>query len=155
MSIAIYAGSFDPITNGHVDIVMRANQVFEHIVVLVMQHSQKTGWLSLEQRVALVQETFSDHPSITVETASGLLAHYAQKREIQTLIRGLRAVSDFDYEAQMALANRDICPGLDTVFFMTSKEYAYLSSSVVREMVQHQASVAHLVPAPVQGMIES
>ena len=80
MSIAIYAGSFDPITNGHVDIVMRANQVFDQIVVLVMQHSQKTGWLSLEQRVVLVQETFSDHPSITVETASGLLAQYAQKR---------------------------------------------------------------------------
>ncbi|MDG2265083.1 MAG: pantetheine-phosphate adenylyltransferase [Candidatus Marinamargulisbacteria bacterium] len=155
MSIAIYAGSFDPITKGHVDIVIRANQVFETIVVLVMQHSQKMGWLPLEQRVTLVKETFASNPMIEVATSTGLLAQYAKKRGIKTLIRGLRAVSDFDYEAQMALANRDLYPGLDTVFFMTSKDYAYLSSSIVREMVQHQAPVAHLVPAPVQGMIES
>ena len=151
---AIYAGSFDPITNGHIDIIHRARRVFDRVIILVMQHSQKSGWLGLSDRIALVRAAVKTDAGCHVDTVSGLLAYYAKSHQIQTLIRGLRAVSDFDYEAQMALTNRELYSGLDTVFFMTSRAYTYLSSSTVRELVLHNAPVDHLVPACVSDFIE-
>ena len=152
---AIYAGSFDPITNGHCDIITRARRVFDQLVIVVMPHSQKKAWLSLEPRMMLVRAAVQADPGCQVVTGTGLLAQYAKTHGITTLIRGLRAVSDFDYEAQMALTNRDIYTALDTVFFMTSRAYTYLSSSIVREMATHHAPVDKLVPPCVQAYLDT
>ncbi len=148
MKIAIYPGTFDPITNGHVDILERAMLLFDKVIVTVAKNSSKTPMFSVEERVAMIQETIrhNRYKNVTVESFDGLLVDYAQKKKAVALIRGLRAVSDFEYEFQMALMNRKQANSLVTVFLMPHEKYTYLNSTIVREIAQHHGNVKDFVP---------
>jgi|SRR5579862_6105182 len=146
MPNAIVPGSFDPITNGHVDIIERAAHQFEHVTVAVAINSAKTSLFTLDERVRMVEDVCKPLPNVSIGTFTGLLVVYAQERGATAIVKGLRAVSDFEYELQMALMNRRLCPAVETVFMMTGAEYSYLSSSVVKEIARLGGSVEGLVP---------
>lgn len=150
MRLAIYPGSFDPVTLGHVDIIRRASAVFDRLIVAVMHNQNKKPMFSPEERIALIRRTIGDLPNVEIAAFDGLLADYARKEGACAIVKGLRAVSDFEYEFQMALANRKLNPELDTVFLMTSAEYMYLSSSVVKDIAMHGGSIAGFVPAEIE-----
>ncbi len=154
MTRAIYAGSFDPITCGHVDIVMRAKKLFEEVVIGVIQNPEKEPFFPLSERIALIRQVFDGTPGIEIEGFQGLLVNFAQEKQVFTLVRGLRAVSDFDFEFQMALTNRSLNPQMDTVFLMTDHAYSYLSSSLVKQLAQLGADVSPFVPAQVKIALE-
>lgn len=149
MKIAIYPGSFDPVTNGHVDIIKRAAKLFTKVVVAVIGNPEKKSRFTLEQRVAMIKESLPHMSHVVVESFDGLLVEYAKKKKAHTIIRGLRAVSDFDYEFQMALTNRKMAPDIETLFFMTDYKYSYLSSSFVKQIAHFGGDVSELVPAAV------
>lgn len=149
MSIAIYPGSFDPFTNGHLDILSRATKAFDQVIVLVAVNSAKKSVFSLEERVAILKEILKDYPGVRVDSYEGLTVDYAQKVGATHIIRGLRAVTDFEYEFQLASANRFANPNIDMVFFMANAENSFISSSVVNELRRNGADVSSLVPAPV------
>ena len=146
MKTAIYPGSFDPITLGHLNIIRRAAQIFDHVVVCVMVNSEKNPMFTLEERVELIQRVTKRFPNVEVETFSGLLAEYAKKFEPAVIVKGLRAVSDFESEFQMALINKKINPNLDTMFLTATEKYTFLSSSVVKEMARYGADLSEFVP---------
>ena len=147
MKTAIYPGSFDPITKGHLNIIERAAKIFDVVVVCVMVNSDKKNPLfSLEERLRLIDKVIKDLPNVRVETFSGLLAEYAKRHEPAVIVKGLRAVSDFESEFQMALINRKINPNLDTFFLTASEKYTYLSSSVVKELARYGADLSGLLP---------
>ena len=147
MRIAVCPGSFDPVTKGHLDIVTRASKLFDRVIVLVVINAAKTPSFSPEERVQMIREVIGGSlPNVEVDTFSGLLADYVRDVGAVAIVKGLRAVSDFEYEFQMALANRKLNPELDTVFLMTSAEYMYLSSSVVKDIAVHGGSVVGFVP---------
>ena len=146
MRIAIYPGSFDPVTLGHLDIIRRASGLFDRLIVAVMHNQNKKPMVSVEERMEMLRRTTADLPNVEIESFGGLLAYYARRKNACVLVKGLRAVSDFEYEFQMALANRKLNADLDTVFLMTSSEYMYLSSSVVKDIAVHGGSVAGFVP---------
>ena len=147
MKTAIYPGSFDPITKGHLNIIERAAKIFDVVVVCVMVNSDKKNPLfSLEERLRLIDKVVKDLPNVRVETFSGLLAEYAKRHEPAVIVKGLRAVSDFESEFQMALINRKINPNLDTFFLTASEQYTYLSSSVVKELARYGADLSGLLP---------
>ena len=143
---AIYPGSFDPITNGHIDIIQRAIRVFDEVHVVVMKNPNKKGFFSTEARVGFIESIFKSDPQVKTEEFDGLIIDYAQKKNVTTMIRGLRAVSDFDYEFQMAMTNRQLMEELDTVFFMTDVKYSYLSSSLVQELASFGGNVESFIP---------
>jgi pantetheine-phosphate adenylyltransferase len=136
MGTAIYPGTFDPITNGHLDILKRASQLFDKVIVVVSNNPHKNPLFSLEERRKLVYETVKDIDNVEVDVFDGLLVQYARKKGALALIRGLRAVSDFDYEFQMALMNRKLLPELETVYLMPSEEYTYINSTIVKEVAR-------------------
>ncbi|MBM3267861.1 MAG: pantetheine-phosphate adenylyltransferase [Candidatus Sericytochromatia bacterium] len=146
MPAAIYPGSFDPITNGHLDIIERAISVFEHVTVAVLMNTSKSGIFTPDERVELIKQVVGANPKVSVESFRGLTADYARNKGIRHLIRGLRAVSDFDAELRIALANRKLNPALDTVFLMTSAENLFLSSSTVKEIATLGGDTSGLVP---------
>lgn len=146
MTTAIYPGSFDPITLGHLNIIRRAASVFDKVVVCVMVNSAKNPMFSLEERVELIERVVSRLPNVEVDTSDVLLAEYAQRHEGAVIVKGLRAVSDFESEFQMALINKKISPGLETVFLTAGEKYTYLSSSVVKEMARYGADLREFVP---------
>ena len=146
MRIAIYPGSFDPVTLGHLDIIRRASGLFDRLIVAAMHNQNKKPMFSVEERKEMLRRTTADLPNVEIESFGGLLADYAHSKNACVLVKGLRAVSDFEYEFQMALANRKLNAELDTVFLMTSSEYMYLSSSVVKDIAVHGGSVAGFVP---------
>lgn len=146
MRTAIYPGSFDPVTLGHQDIIRRAAAVFDRLIVAVMHNQNKTPMFSVEERMDFLRRTTGGLDNVEIASFNGLLADYARRQGACAIIKGLRAVSDFEYEFQMALANRKLNPELDTVFLMTSAEYMYLSSSVVKDIAVHGGSVAGFVP---------
>ena len=147
MKTAIYPGSFDPITKGHLNIIERAAKIFDVVVVCVMVNSDKKNPLfSLEERLRLIDKVIKDLPNVRVETFSGLIAEYAKRHEPAVIVKGLRAVSDFESEFQMALINRKINPNLDTFFLTASEQYTYLSSSVVKELARYGADLSGLLP---------
>jgi pantetheine-phosphate adenylyltransferase len=151
--VAVFPGSFDPLTNGHVDIVLRCAHLFERIVVSVLLNSEKTPLFSAEDRVEMIREVFREYPNIEVDTFDGLLVDYARKKRASAIVRGLRAVSDFEYEFQMALMNRHLEPTLETVFMMPAEQYTYLSSRLIKEVFRLGGDVRGLVPSSVEDRL--
>ena len=151
MTTAIYPGSFDPITLGHLNIIRRASKIFDKVVVCVMVNSAKTPMFSREERVELIERVVKRLPNVTVDTSDILLADYAKRYEGAVLVKGLRAVSDFETEFQMALINRKVNPNLDTFFLTASEQYTYLSSSVVKELARYGADLSSLLPEQIIG----
>lgn len=147
---AVYPGSFDPITYGHIDIAKRASKLFDELYIVVMENKRKNYTFTVEERIEMVKECLKDVPNIKVESFSGLLVEYTIKNEINVVIRGLRAVTDFEYELQMALANKEICNGVETVFLMTDKSYSFLSSSLVKEVASFGGKISQWVPENVE-----
>ncbi len=147
--VALYPGTFDPITNGHVDLVKRAAKLFDRVVVAVAAGVHKAPFLSLEQRHELAQASLGNIEGVEVVTFDGLLVEEFTKRKVDVVIRGLRAVSDFEYELMIALMNRKLDPGFETVFLMPSEQYIYLHSSLVKEIYRLGGDVGCLVPEPV------
>lgn len=144
--IAVYPGTFDPITNGHIDIIERALHLFHHIIIAVALNPKKTPLFNLEERLGMVHEATKEFPHLTIESFEGLLVHYLRQKSAIAIIRGIRAVSDFEYEFQMALMNRQLDPRIETVFLMPSKEFTYLSSSLIKEVACYKGDISGLVP---------
>ena len=143
---AICPGSFDPVTLGHIDIIKRACSTFESVIVVVMYNSAKTASFTAEERVAMIKKSTADIPNVSVEAYDGLLADYAREKNAKAIVKGLRAVSDFEYEFQMALTNKKLNPDAETVFFTTQAENMYLSSSVVKEVAKMGGDISDFVP---------
>lgn len=150
MTIAIYPGSFDPITNGHLDIIQRAASIHEQVIVTVMANNSKKPMFSLQQRVEFIERASRNIPNVRVESYSGLLVAFARKNQAKVIIKGLRAVSDFEYEFQMALMNRKLDDGVETMFLMTQSQYSYLSSSVVKEVAKLGGCIKDLIPESIE-----
>jgi pantetheine-phosphate adenylyltransferase len=153
--IAIYPGSFDPLTNGHVDIIERGARIFDQIIVAILANVEKTPLFSVSERVALIQDVFKDRPNVQVDTFDGLLVDYAQRKHASVLVRGLRAVSDFEYEFQMALMNRHLAPGIETVFMMPAEQYTYISSRLIKEVFMLNGKIDGLVPPVVEERLRA
>jgi len=149
MSRALYPGTFDPVTNGHVDLIHRASRIFDEIVVAVAESRHKGAFFSLAERTRLARACVQELPNVSVTSFRGLLAEEIRKQKVDVVIRGLRAVSDFEYELMLALMNRKLDKRFETVFLMPSERYIYLHSSLVREVYTLGGDVANLVPAPV------
>ena len=153
MKIAIYPGSFDPVTLGHLDIIERASELFDKLIVVVMHNVSKFPIFTAEERMHLLRRVTDHLPNVEIDGYSGLLADYAGKRGACTIVKGLRAMSDFENEFSMALANRKLNPDVDTAFLMTSAEYMYLSSSMVKDIALHGGSIAGFVPPKIEKEI--
>jgi pantetheine-phosphate adenylyltransferase len=152
--VAVYPGTFDPVTLGHVDVILRASEIFDKLVVAVASKPRKQLWFSLEERLDLVRRAVGHLPNVEIESFDGLLVNYARSRGIHVLVRGLRAFSDFEYEFQMALTNRKLSHNIETVFLMTSETYSYISSSVVKEVSELGGDTSDFVPECVQRVID-
>jgi pantetheine-phosphate adenylyltransferase len=153
-STAICPGSFDPITNGHLDIIHRAATMFDRLVVAVLRNTEKQCLFSIEDRVTLIRESLQGVPNVEVDAFEGLLVDYVRAKKARHILRGIRALSDFEYEFQMALMNRRLAPEVDTVFLMPREEYTYLSSRLVREVARLGGPVEGLVPAAVARLLK-
>jgi pantetheine-phosphate adenylyltransferase len=150
--IAVYPGSFDPITNGHVDILRRALALFDHVVVALAENVRKQPLFTLDERAAMIRSAVEHDPRVEVDAFSGLLVDYVRRRGARVIIRGLRAIADFEYEFQFAHMNRHLAPGVETVFLMTSEEAFYVSSSLVKEVASMGGDVARFAPS---GVVEA
>lgn len=146
MKTAVYPGSFDPVTNGHLDIIRRSAKVFDEVIVGVLVNPQKKGLFDIEERVELIQKVVKDIPNVKVESFSGLLIHFMKNKDAKVIIKGLRAVSDFEYEFQMSLMNSKLDPNIETVFMMTSAKNSFLSSSSVKQVAMFGGCIKDLVP---------
>jgi pantetheine-phosphate adenylyltransferase len=151
--IAIYPGSFDPLTNGHVDIIRRGSRLFDRIVVAILLNIEKAPLFTVPERVEIAREVFGEYPNVEVDTFDGLLVDYARRKRASVIVRGLRAISDFEYEMQMALMNRHLNPDVETVFMMPAEPYTYVSSRLVKEVVALGGSVSTLVPTLVESRL--
>ena len=154
MKTAVYPGSFDPITFGHIDVLERAIEIFDRVIITVAKNSSKQPLFSTEERVTLIADAVREYPTVEVDTFDGLIVDYARSRQAAALLRGLRAVSDFEYEFQMALMNRKLASEIATVFLMPHEKFTYLNSSIVRELARHRTSVADFVPENVRRALE-
>lgn len=148
--IAVFPGSFDPITNGHIDIIERCNQLFDKIIISVAFNPEKKGLFALEERLDMIRAIYGDHENIIVDSFEGLLMDYARRVSANIIIRGLRAISDFEYEFQMALMNRRLDDKIETIFMMPHESYSYVSSRLIKEVFQLGGSVQGLVPPIVE-----
>ena len=144
---AIYPGTFDPITNGHIDIIARTARMFDRVVVAIAINSSKTPMFSIEERLGFVEESLRDYPNVDVRVSTGLIVDAAEEEGALAIVRGLRAVSDFEYEMQMALMNRKMRESISTIFMMPNEKYTFLSSSIIRELARYHADVSEFVPA--------
>lgn len=153
--IAVYPGTFDPITNGHIDIIKRALQIFDHVIIVIAINMQKQPLFTLDERIEMINECFvNSSESIEVDTTDGLIVDYAMKRGAQAIVRGLRAVSDFDYELQLALMNRKLERKIETVFLMTGFRWIFISSSIIKDAAKHNGDVSGVVPAHVKAALK-
>ena len=156
MKSAIYPGSFDPVTFGHLDVIRRGSEMFDELTVCVLDNKAKTPLFSVDERVKMLRKVTEDITNVRVDSYSGLLMDYAKEHNIRISLRGLRAVTDYEYELQIAMANRTLSGGyLDTLFITTSSEYAYLSSSVVREVASFGGDISLCVPPYVEEMVHN
>lgn len=153
MKIAICPGSFDPATNGHIDIIERSGMLFDKVIVAVLNNPSKRPIFSVEERVELLRRTCGSFKNVEIDSFSGLLTEYARSKKANAIVKGLRAVSDFEYELQMALMNKKMNPDLETVFMMTSSRYSYLSSSLVKEVASFGGCIKGLVPEIIEEEI--
>ena len=151
MITAIYPGSFDPVTNGHIDIAERALRIADKLIIAVLNNAEKTPLFSVEERVKMLQDTVGEkHPAVVIEAFSGLTVEYARQKDAKLIIRGLRAVTDFEHELQMAQINYKLYPDLETTFLMANIKYAFLSSSIVKEIATYGGDISHFVPPLVE-----
>jgi pantetheine-phosphate adenylyltransferase len=144
--IAVYPGSFDPITNGHLDLIQRALKIFDHIIVAVANNTFKRSLFTIEERMEMIRESLKDYPQVSIDTFEGLLVKYARAKNARAIIRGLRAVTDFEYEFQLAMMNRRLEPEIETVFLMTGLRWVFLSSSILKEAAFHDGDIEGMVP---------
>lgn len=154
MNIAVCPGSFDPVTNGHLDIIQRGSKIFDRVIVSVLHNANKKPLFSIEERVALLKEVTKGLPNVQVESFQGLLIDYMKSKNARAIIKGLRAVSDFEYEMQMASINRLMEEEIETFFMMTNNQYSYLSSSIVKEIAKYKADVSAIVPPAVEEALK-
>lgn len=150
----MYPGSFDPVTYGHLDIIKRCSEKFGHVIIAVLNNSSKDSLFTIEERMELLKETTKDLKNIEIDSFSGLLADYARKKNCTTMIRGLRAVSDYEYEMQMALVNRKLNKDIETLFMVSRSEYVYLSSSIVKEVASYDGDISFFVPELVRKKLK-
>ena len=153
--IAIYPGSFDPLTNGHLDLIERGSKIFDQLIVAILRHPEKAPLFTLEERREMLESMTARFKNVSVDTFDGLLVDYARSKGAGALLRGIRAISDYEYELQMALMNRKLAPKLETVFMMPAEKYSYLSSRLVKEIFRHGGSVRGLVPHKVEERLHS
>ncbi len=152
--IAIYPGSFDPVTNGHLDVIERASRIFDRVIVAVANNTSKTSLFTIEQRIKLLKEVTKGMRKVEIDTFDTLVIDYARKKKANVLIRGLRMTSDFDYEFQIALTNRRLASDIETVFLMPSEHVSFLSSSLLKEVASLHGDISTLVPKPVQKALK-
>ena len=146
MAKALYSGSFDPVTYGHLDIIKRAANIFDEVVVAVLNNKAKNPLFSVEERVNMLKETTKELKNVKITSFSGLLVDFVKEENVNVIVRGLRAVTDFEYELQMAQTNHELLPEVDTMFLTTNILYSYVSSTIVREVASYQGDVTHFVP---------
>lgn len=155
MNIAVYPGSFDPCTNGHLDIIRRVSGIFDKVIVAVLCNSSKTPLFSAEERVEILKNATADIPNVEVISFSGLLVDFMKEHNANIVVKGLRAVSDFEYEFQMALTNRKLCDDIETLFISASTEYMFLSSSIVKEIASYDGDLSGLIPDHLIPVVKS
>lgn len=154
MCICIYPGTFDPVTNGHLDVIERAEHLFEKIIIGVAQDNYKNVLFTTEERFAIMKEVTKDKPKVEVEVFSGLLMDYCREKGANSVVRGLRAVSDFEYEMQLALMNKKLNPDVETVFLMTGQRYSFISSTLIKDVAQLGGDISGMVPPYVEERIK-
>ncbi len=154
MRTAVYPGSFDPITNGHLDIIKRAAKLYDRIIVGVLTNSSKKPLFSVEERMEMIRTVTSDLDNVYVDSFSGLLVDFAKANKVSVIVKGLRTVDDFEYEFQMALLNKTLDPEIETMFMMTNSKYSYISSSMVKELAGFGGDLTDLVPAQIVNNIK-
>jgi pantetheine-phosphate adenylyltransferase len=152
--VALYPGSFDPLTNGHLDVLFRARRLADRVIVAILENDSKKPLFSVEERVEMIREIVGADEGVSVRSFSGLLVDFAAQTGATLLVRGLRAISDYEYELQMALMNRRLAPAIETVFLMAKEEYSYVSSRLVKEVARLGADVSGLVPEPVRHRLK-
>lgn len=152
-TLAVYPGSFDPLTNGHVDIISRGARLFDRIIVAVLVNAEKNPLFTMDERVDIARAVFKDHRNVEIDTFEGLLVDYVERRQAQVVVRGLRAISDFEFEFQMALMNRRLKPQIETVFMMPAEQYTYISSRLIKEVFSLGGRVHGLVPELVEARL--
>jgi len=145
-NLAIYPGTFDPITNGHLDLIERGLRIFDHIIVAVAEGSYKKTLFTVPERLEMMREALADKPNVTVDSFPGLLVEYVKSQKASVVLRGLRAITDFEYEFQMAMMNRRLEPEIETVFLMTGLRWVFLSSSILKEAAMHGGNIEGMVP---------
>ncbi len=148
--VAICPGSFDPITNGHLDIITRGSKIFDEVIVAVFNNQSKEPLFTVDERIELIEQVTNHLPNVVADSNDGLLVDYAKEKGVDVILRGLRAVSDFEYEMQITSMNRKLNPEIETFFMMTNNQYSFLSSSIVKEAAKYHSSVADLVPKEVE-----
>ncbi|HOD75329.1 MAG TPA: pantetheine-phosphate adenylyltransferase [Syntrophorhabdaceae bacterium] len=153
-TLAVYPGSFDPVTFGHLDILARGLELFDKVIIAIAYNIEKQGLFTFEERKDLIQQSINGNNNVIIDSFDGLLIDYVKKVNARFVIRGLRAMSDFEYEFQMASINRTLNPGMDTLFMMTSKDYFFISSRTIKEVAAFHGSVSSFVPAPVERRLK-
>ena len=152
-TLAVYPGSFDPLTNGHVDIITRGARLFDRIIVAILVNAEKSPLFSMAERVEIARVVFKDYPNVEVDTFDGLLVDYVERRKARVIVRGLRAISDFEFEFQLALMNRRLNSEIETVFMMPAEQYSYISSRLIKEVFALGGRVHGLVPDMVEARL--
>jgi pantetheine-phosphate adenylyltransferase len=148
--VALYPGSFDPITNGHLDLIDRGARLCDRLIVAILRNEEKEPLFTVPERMEMLREVVRAYPNVEVDSFDGLLVHYAQQKGATVILRGIRAISDYEYELQMALMNRRLCPSIETVFLMAGEEYSFVSSRIIKQVIGLGGNITGLVPASVE-----
>ena len=152
--LAICPGSFDPITNGHLDIIQRGSKIFDEVIVAIFNNQSKTPLFTVEERIYLIEQSTKEIPNVSVDVSDGLLVDYASEQKAHAILRGLRAVSDFEFEMQITSMNKKLEPEIETFFMMTNNQYSFLSSSIVKEVAKYKGNICDLVPEVVKEALQ-